>query len=47
MELIEDLDPEEARAVVDPALKVMIDAVNRYAGYSAPRRRGKESFMGT
>jgi hypothetical protein len=27
MELMEDLDPEEARAIVDPALKLMIDAV--------------------
>jgi class 3 adenylate cyclase/tetratricopeptide (TPR) repeat protein len=35
MELIEDLDPEEARAIVDPALKLMIDAVNRYEGYVA------------
>jgi len=25
MELMEDLDPEEARAIVDPALKLMID----------------------
>ena len=33
MELIEGLDPEEARAVVDPALKLMIDAVHRYDGY--------------
>jgi class 3 adenylate cyclase len=33
MELIEDLDPEEARAIVDPALKLMIDAVRRYDGY--------------
>jgi len=33
MELIEDLDPEEARAIVDPALKLMIDAVQRYDGY--------------
>ncbi len=33
MELLEDLDPEEARAIVDPALKLMIDAVHRYAGY--------------
>jgi class 3 adenylate cyclase/tetratricopeptide (TPR) repeat protein len=33
MELMEDLDPEEARAVVDPALKLMIDAVRRYDGY--------------
>ncbi len=35
MELIEDLDPEEARAIVDPALKLMIDAVHRYEGYVA------------
>src|SRR2546428_543319 len=33
MELIEELDPEEARAIVDPALKLMIDAVHRYDGY--------------
>ena len=33
MELIEDLDPEEARAIVDPALKLMIEAVHRYDGY--------------
>jgi hypothetical protein len=26
MELMEDLDPEEARAIVDPALKLMMDA---------------------
>jgi hypothetical protein len=47
MELMEDLDPEEARAIVDPALKLMIDAVNRYGGYSAPRRRRKEALMAT
>ena len=47
MELMEDLDPEEARAIVDPALRLMIEAVRRYDGYSAPRRRGKESSMGT
>jgi class 3 adenylate cyclase len=29
MELIEDLDPEEARRLVDPALKLMMDAVHR------------------
>src|SRR6201984_3339523 len=33
MELMEDLDPEEARAIVDPALKLMIDAVHRYCGH--------------
>ena len=32
-ELMEDLDPEEARAIIDPALKLMIDAVQRYDGY--------------
>jgi class 3 adenylate cyclase/uncharacterized protein YcbX len=32
-ELEQDLDPEEARAIVDPALKVMIDAAHRYDGY--------------
>jgi class 3 adenylate cyclase/tetratricopeptide (TPR) repeat protein len=31
--LEQDLDPEEARAIVDPALKLMIDAVHRYDGY--------------
>ena len=32
-ELMADLDPEEARAIIDPALKLMIDAVHRYDGY--------------
>ena len=32
-ELMADLDPEEARAIIDPALKLMIDAVRRYDGY--------------
>ena len=32
-ELMEDLDPEEARAIIDPALKLMIEAVRRYGGY--------------
>jgi len=35
MELIEDLDPEEARRLVDPALKLMMGAVHRYEGYVA------------
>jgi class 3 adenylate cyclase len=35
MELIENLDPEEARAIVDPALKLMMDAAHRYGGYVA------------
>jgi class 3 adenylate cyclase/tetratricopeptide (TPR) repeat protein len=33
MDLMEDLDPEEARSIVDPALKLMIDAVHHYDGY--------------
>src|SRR5712664_3663129 len=33
MELMEDLDPEEARAIIDPALNLMIDAVHHYDGY--------------
>jgi class 3 adenylate cyclase/tetratricopeptide (TPR) repeat protein len=32
-ELMEDLDPEEARAIIDPALKIMIEAAQRYDGY--------------
>src|SRR6266571_2907658 len=31
-ELIADLDPEEARALLDPALHAMMDAVHRYEG---------------
>jgi class 3 adenylate cyclase len=33
--LIEGLDPEEARAILDPALQLMMDAVHRYEGYVA------------
>jgi class 3 adenylate cyclase/predicted ATPase len=33
--LIEGLDPEDARAIVDPALQLMMDAVHRYEGYVA------------
>ncbi|MBV8771964.1 MAG: AAA family ATPase [Deltaproteobacteria bacterium] len=32
-ELVEELDPEEAQAIVDPALKMMIEAVRHYDGY--------------
>jgi class 3 adenylate cyclase len=35
MEMIENLDPEEARAIFDPALQLMIEAVHRYGGYVA------------
>jgi class 3 adenylate cyclase len=35
MELMEDLDPEEARRIVDPALQFMMEAVHRYEGYVA------------
>ncbi|MBI3302605.1 MAG: zinc ribbon domain-containing protein, partial [Deltaproteobacteria bacterium] len=33
--LIEGLDPEEARAIIDPALQLMMEAVHRYEGYVA------------
>ena len=32
-ELEQDLDPEDARAIIDPALKIMIDSAHRYDGY--------------
>ena len=35
MERIENLDPEEARAIFDPAFQLMIEAVRRYGGYVA------------
>ena len=34
-ELMHDLDPEEARAIVDPVLQLMMAAVHRYGGYVA------------
>jgi predicted ATPase/class 3 adenylate cyclase len=34
-ELMRDLDPEEARAIVDPVLHLMMTAVHRYGGYVA------------
>ncbi|MBI3796867.1 MAG: AAA family ATPase [Deltaproteobacteria bacterium] len=33
--LIEGLDPEEAGALIDPALQLMMEAVHRYEGYVA------------
>jgi class 3 adenylate cyclase len=32
-ELMRELDPEEARGVIDPALHIMMGAVHRYDGY--------------
>ena len=32
-EMMADLDPEKARAIIDPALRLMIDAVHWYDGY--------------
>ena len=34
-EMLRDLDPEEARAIVDPVLQLMMAAVHRYGGYVA------------
>jgi len=44
----QDLDPEEARPIVDPALKLMIDAVQRYVQRSAtfPQADGQVSRLG-
>src|SRR5262245_39091908 len=33
--LIEDLDPEDARRLIDPVLQLMMEAVHRYEGYVA------------
>jgi class 3 adenylate cyclase/predicted ATPase len=33
MELIENLDPEQARNVIDPALTLMMEAIRRYGGH--------------
>ncbi len=33
--LIQDLDPEEARGLIDPVLALMMDAVHHYEGYVA------------
>ncbi len=33
VEFMEGVDPEEARAIVDPALRLMMDAVHRYNAY--------------
>jgi class 3 adenylate cyclase len=32
-ELMEDMDPEEARGLIDPALQLMINAARRFEGY--------------
>ncbi len=38
MALLEDLDPEGARRLIDPALHLMMDAVHRYEGFVAQTR---------
>ena len=35
MDLLEDVDPEDARQLIDPALTLMMEAVHRYEGYVA------------
>src|SRR5262245_11432578 len=35
MDLLEDLDPEAARQIIDPALQLMMEAVHHYEGYVA------------
>ncbi|MGE0823220.1 MAG: adenylate/guanylate cyclase domain-containing protein [Candidatus Binatia bacterium] len=34
-DIIAELDPEEAQAIIDPTLQLMMDAVHRYEGYVA------------
>jgi class 3 adenylate cyclase len=34
-ELMRELDPEEARAIIDPVLQLMMEAIHRYDGYVA------------
>jgi hypothetical protein len=52
-ELMEDLDPEAARAIIDPALTLMMDAVHRYeppiatTRMFASSRRSSDSFSST
>lgn len=41
--LIEDLDPEDARRIIDLALKVMMDAIHRYEGCVISVRRGDQA----
>ena len=36
MDLIEDLDPQQARAIVDATLKLMMERVQRYGGVCRP-----------
>jgi len=38
VEVIEGLDPDEARSTIDPALQIMIHAIHRYEGYVAQSR---------
>ncbi|ODV43229.1 hypothetical protein AWV79_19235 [Cupriavidus sp. UYMMa02A] len=33
--LIQDLDPEEARSLIDPVVALMMEAVHHYEGYVA------------
>ena len=42
-ELMRDLDPEEASAVIDPVLRLMIEAVHRYEGF-VPQSSGDGIF---
>ncbi len=48
-ELMRDLDPEEARAIVDPVLQLMMAAVHRYGDLAIcfGRERGNSVTAGT
>ena len=48
-ELMRDLDPEEARAMVDPVLRLMVEAVHSYDRSSivgSPRHQVAAAFTG-
>src|SRR4030095_151912 len=38
VEMMEGIDPEDARAIIDPALQLMMDGIHRYEGYVAQSR---------
>ena len=46
-EIAAQLDPEEWPELVSSYHHTAAEAIARYGGYGAPRRRGKEALMGT
>jgi hypothetical protein len=46
MEIEQNLDPEEARAIIDPALKIMIDDARHYDSQHYGRPPGAHRTKG-